>query len=274
MKMLMKKLGILFAGWPNIRWIDFSDACSKLLYVFSDKESMVKLIEQLTSGKDLSEEDETSPSTSEENSNTNSQEGFTKNETESQNPVEEGEGPSDAKRLKPDPATAEVSEAIESPVLLVKGEGNGADCETGNPGDGSSTSEPCPETESSESGVGGSQSVDGGSVNKLKNNTCVESSEPTDSVIVPQCQISDQNGQETPSSDVTDSSDHATKELPTSSLNDSPKPVLDTCETKQSEESGEHTPSTIEEKLPDSKSHGSEATVPKVHLNPHTICIY
>ncbi len=234
---------------------------------------MVKLIEQLASGKDLSEEDETSPSTSEENSNTNSQEGFIKNETESQNPVAEVEGPSDAKRLKPDPAAAEVSEAIESPVLLVKGEGNGADCETGNPGDGSSTSEPCPETECSESGVGGSQSVDGGSVNNLKNNTHVESSEPTDSVIVPKCQTSDQNGQEAPSSDETDSSQQATKELPTSSLNDSPKPVVDTCVTKLSEESG-HTPSTSEGDLPDSKSHGTESTVPEVYQHPLTIFNY
>ena len=105
---------------------------------------MLKLIGQLSSDNDLHEDEGTSPATSEENS-ANGQEEDPK--VESEDRVQElTDGPSETKRLKiervKDPVVSEsqqesiVSEAIESPVLLVKGEGNGADCDTGNPGDG------------------------------------------------------------------------------------------------------------------------------------------
>ena len=114
-----------------------------MLY-YSDKESMLKLIEQLSSDNGLQEDEGTSPATSEENS-ANGQEDDLK--VDSENRVEQlTDGPSETKRLKfetvKDPVVPEtqqesiVSEAIESPVLLVTGEGNGADCDTGNPSDG------------------------------------------------------------------------------------------------------------------------------------------
>lgn len=104
---------------------------------------MLKLIEQLSAGKELTEEEETSPASSEESS-AHGHEEFVK--VESEDKVQQStDGPSEKKRLKVEPTEAPivsdpkqeavVSEAIESPVLLVKGEGNGADCETGNPGE-------------------------------------------------------------------------------------------------------------------------------------------
>ena len=101
---------------------------------------MLKLIDHLNTGKEYTEEEETSPGTSEE-SNTNSQEAFVKSESEIKVP---SDGPSEPKRVKTDSipsATASieepfVSEEIESPVFLVQGQGNGADCDTGNPGEG------------------------------------------------------------------------------------------------------------------------------------------
>ena len=103
---------------------------------------MLKLIEHLNTGKEYTEEEETSPGTSEE-SNTNSQEAFVKSESEVQTSLGV---PGEAKRLKtehePIPSAEAsnedpiVGEAIESPVLLVQGQGNGADCDTGNPGGG------------------------------------------------------------------------------------------------------------------------------------------
>ena len=104
---------------------------------------MVKLIEQLSARKEITEEEGTSPATSEENS-TNGQEDYLKVEPEDK--VQQlVDGPSETKRQKVEPVeepTATVpiqepvvGEAIESPVLLVKGEGNGADCDTGNPGE-------------------------------------------------------------------------------------------------------------------------------------------
>lgn len=104
---------------------------------------MLKLIGLLTSSKELQENEGTSPATSEESS-ANGQEEYVKIEPEVQLTVD---GPSESKRMKVEPIEAVpassdmaqeglVSEAIESPVLLVKGEGNGADCETGNPGEG------------------------------------------------------------------------------------------------------------------------------------------
>ena len=118
---------------------------------------MVKLIEQLTSGKESSEDEERSAETSEE-SNTNSREGFNETKAKLEEPLD---GPSESKRFKSDleagcvksveqvvssetnnnSAESEVGEAIESPVLLVRGAGNGADCETGNPACGSGDSE-------------------------------------------------------------------------------------------------------------------------------------
>ena len=106
------------------------------LLVDSDKESMLKLIEQLSSGKDFVDDEETSPETSGE-SNSNSQEGFIKTVGEEKTL----EGPSEVKKFKSDKESSVelnepiVSEAIESPILMVKGEGNGADCDTGNPGE-------------------------------------------------------------------------------------------------------------------------------------------
>ncbi|KAI9554559.1 hypothetical protein GHT06_019832 [Daphnia sinensis] len=114
--------------------------------VSSDKESMLKLIKHLNSCKDLQEDGGTSPATSEENS-ANGQEEYPKVETEDQvqQPLE---CPTESKRLKLEsvevPATSDshleciVGETIESPVLVIKGEGNGADCDTGNPGEGKS----------------------------------------------------------------------------------------------------------------------------------------
>ncbi|XP_045029400.1 uncharacterized protein LOC116923747 isoform X2 [Daphnia magna] len=105
---------------------------------------MLKLIEHLNSCKDLQEDGGTSPATSEENS-ANGQEEYPKVETEDQvqQPLE---SPTGAKRLKVEtvevPATSDshleciVGETIESPILVIKGEGNGADCDTGNPGEG------------------------------------------------------------------------------------------------------------------------------------------
>ena len=114
--------------------------------VSSDKESMVRLIEQLSSNKDSSssEEEEQSPPTSNEDSNAGSN---TNTQDATGGAVEVG--PSEAKKSKSEsenseptepaetvkPTEPEVSEAIESPVLLVQGEGNGADCDAGNPGD-------------------------------------------------------------------------------------------------------------------------------------------
>ena len=98
---------------------------------------MLKLIDQLSSGKDFLEEEETSPETSGE-SNSNSQEGFIKSVCEEKLLPED---PSEVKKFKSDEETAVkpdapiISEAIESPVLMVKGEGNGADCDAGNPGE-------------------------------------------------------------------------------------------------------------------------------------------
>ena len=98
---------------------------------------MLKLIDQLSSGKDLVEEEETTPELSGE-SNSNSQEGFIKTGCEEKSSVE---GPSEVKKFKPDEESSDepnepiISEAIESPVLMVKGEGNGADCDMGNPGE-------------------------------------------------------------------------------------------------------------------------------------------
>ena len=57
---------------------------------------MLKLIEHLNTGKEYTEEEETSPGTSEE-SNTNSQEAFVKSESEVQTSLGV---PGEAKRLK------------------------------------------------------------------------------------------------------------------------------------------------------------------------------
>lgn len=105
---------------------------------------MLKLIEHLSSCKDLQEDGGTSPATSEENS-AHGQEEDSKVEIKAQ-VQQPPESPIEAKRLKLEcvevPATPDshpesiISEAIESPILVVKGEGNGADCDTGNPGEG------------------------------------------------------------------------------------------------------------------------------------------
>lgn len=130
---------------------------NSLCIFYSDRESMMKLIEQLTTGKDIPEEEEgTSPATSDEN-NTNGQEESKSDCNQESEVTKIDDGPSDNKKLKLESSEAEettnshqeavVSEAIESPVLLVKGEGNGADCEAGNPGEGKNE-EPCESFES------------------------------------------------------------------------------------------------------------------------------
>ncbi|XP_059351404.1 uncharacterized protein LOC130695810 [Daphnia carinata] len=152
--------------------------------VSSDKESMLKLIEHLNSCKDLQEDGGTSPATSEENS-ANGQEEYPKIDTEDQvqQPVE---CPTGAKRLKSEsvevPATSDshmeciVGETIESPVLVIKGEGNGADCDTGNPGEGKNEESCESHCSNSEQGKLGNTSVVACESDEL--NPCTEPGDP------------------------------------------------------------------------------------------------